>query len=50
MSCWVLSCSSPLRLGLGLRQRGQQQCRQDGNDGDDDQQFDEGKTAAARAA
>jgi hypothetical protein len=34
-------------LGLGLRfgQGGQQQRRQDGNDGDDHQQFDQGETA-----
>ena len=41
----VVHAHNALRLGLGLGQRGQQQSRQDGDDGNDDEQFDEGKGA-----
>ena len=37
-----------LGLGLGSRQGRQEHCRQDGDDGDDDQQFDKGKGREAR--
>ena len=37
----VREATGALRLGLGLRQRGQQQRRQDGNNGDDSQQLEE---------
>ncbi len=35
-----------LRRGLGVRQCGQQQARQNADDGDDDQQFDQGEASA----
>ena len=34
-----------LRFGFGFRQRGQQQRSQNGDDGDDDQQFNQGECA-----
>jgi len=43
----VVDARNPLRLGLGLGQRRQQHRRQNGNDGDDHQQFNERKTGFA---
>ena len=39
----VVQTVNLLRLGLGLGQHGQQHARQDGNDGDNNQQFDKRK-------
>ena len=40
----VIQATGALSLGLGSRQRGQQQRRQDSNDGNHHQQLDQGET------
>jgi hypothetical protein len=42
----VVETLGAVRVGLGLAQRGQQQRRQHGDDGDDHQQFDQREPAA----
>src|SRR6185503_16726413 len=44
----IADAGNALAAAFGLRERRQQQPRKNGNDGDDDEQFDEGK--AARSA
>ena len=43
----VIHAQNPLRFGLGLRQSGQQQPSEDGNDRYDHQEFYEGEAVAA---
>jgi len=45
----IVDAIGPGRFILGLGQGGQQHGREDGDDGDDHQQFNEGKGAAAWA-
>ena len=44
----IVHATDGLRFGLGLRQRGQEQCGEDCNDGDNHQQFDQREGRAAR--
>ena len=37
----IIHAGDALGLGLGFGERGQEQAGEDGNDGDDDEQFDE---------
>jgi hypothetical protein len=46
----IVRAVNALGFSLCHRQRGQEQGRQDGNDGDDDQQFNQGETMNAKQA